>query len=478
MTHPAWAPDFDAWAHPKMAVTDAPGLAAAFARDGSEVYARGYGERDVDRNLPVTPDTVFGVASVTKSFTAVAIMQLQEAGKLSVHDPVTRYLPELRTPDPEHTRAVTIHHFLTHSSGLPPLPSRWFAFVRDLTPADLAWLAPHLAEYIPHPFPAHTPIDSSEALMDFIAACPFRLLGPPGARFSYGNEGFALLGAIVERVSGRPYPDYVQAHILAPTGMTRSTFDVDTALALGDTARPYAAVTEDGGRRIAPVEPWMRSRVWDPAGGLFSTTRDLLHYLEVYRTGGTVHGERLLSEASVQQMTAPHIVQHRPGASYGYGLGVHTDFHGATLIEHGGGRRSIAADVAAIPQRGITAAVLCNMAETPVEAVITGGLNALLGLPVATPRLTHGDHTCPPAQLAAYAGTYRSGEGGLLTVTTDTTSLLIAFERDGQPLPARPVAEHAFLVTPPKGEDRYLRFVPDGDAYALAFGSRLIHRRV
>ena len=148
MTSPAWVPEVQAFTRGMMAEHGVPGLAVAVARDGAEVYAEGFGTREIGTDAPVTPDTIFGVASVTKSFTALAIMQLHEAGKLSVDDPVTRYLPAFRTPDAEATRAITLHHFLTHTSGLPPLPSRFFAFARSMEgdPAagsKPAWSADH-----------------------------------------------------------------------------------------------------------------------------------------------------------------------------------------------------------------------------------------------------------------------------------------------------------------------------------------------
>src|SRR4051794_5068225 len=197
----------------------APGMAVAVALDGAEVYAEGSGEREIGTGAPVTPDTVFGVASVTKSFTALAIMQLAEAGKLAVDDPVTRYLPEFRTPDPAATRAITLHHFLTHSAGFPPLPSRFFAFARSAEGDPAAGGKPAWAA-------DHPPIDTYEDLMDYLAAGGYEMLGPPGAQFSYCNEGFALLGAIVERVSGEGYEVYVHRHILEPAGMEQSGYAV------------------------------------------------------------------------------------------------------------------------------------------------------------------------------------------------------------------------------------------------------------
>lgn len=185
-----WAPRVRGFVGGLLVQHDIPGLALAAARDGAEIYAEGFGVREAGGADAATPETIFGVASVTKGVTALAIMQLAEAGTLAVDDPVARYLPAYRTPDPGAARATTLHHLLTHTAGLPPLPSRFFALARA-TAGD-----PHAA-----PKPAwvadHPPLDSADDLLAYIAGLDFAPLGPPGARFSYSNEGFALLGAIV-----------------------------------------------------------------------------------------------------------------------------------------------------------------------------------------------------------------------------------------------------------------------------------------
>lgn len=118
----AWD-DIQAFMNESLRERRTPSASVAVAREGKMVHHHPYGLRDTEEKLPVTPDTVYGIGSITKSFTAVAIMQLQEQGKLSVHDPVVQWLSEYRTPDAEMTKATTLHHLLTHTAGLPPLPS-------------------------------------------------------------------------------------------------------------------------------------------------------------------------------------------------------------------------------------------------------------------------------------------------------------------------------------------------------------------
>ena len=446
MGEPTWAGEVRDFVRGLMARQDVPGLAVAAARDGEEIYAEGFGLREVGGADPITPDTIFGVASVTKGFTALAIMQLAEAGKLAVDDPVVRYLPAYRTPDPDAARATTLHHFLTHTAGLPPLPSRFFALARAAAGDPFAATKPDWVA-------DHAPLDSADDLLRYIAGLDFALLGPPGAQYSYCNEGFALLGAIVERTSGQPYAEYVQEHILDPLGMTRSTFDGAALADLSDVATLHVA-REEGGQRIVVAAP-QRTYVplWYPAGGLNTTVRDLLRYLEIYRTGGTSGGVSLLSAAGIARMTAPHTPGGSPRADYGYGLGVNRDYHGMTVIQHGGGSKGIAAQVIVAPEAGYTGAAIANLAEVPADRAALAPLNCLLGLPADTKLAEYGTATYPPEQLRRYAGTYRGGEGQHLVATLEDDEL--TWSLSGKELRARPVGDHGFVLTIPGRGDVY-----------------------
>jgi len=459
---------FEGYVLEKMSCHRVPSLATAVALDGEVVYARGFGQRDAEQGLPATPNTVYGVASVTKSFTAAAIMRLQEDGRLSVGDPVVRYLPEFRTPDPEATRRITLHHFLTHSAGLPPLPSRWFAFARSIA-RDCE------AGPVPVSLDGHSPIDTVEQLMDYLAETAWVPLGPPGAQFSYSNEGYALLGAIIERVSGRPYARFVAEQILIPAGMRRSGFDPGALQDNPEVAMQYVVRTHEGRDEIRAAPVWWFSEVWLAAGGLCSTVTDLLRYLEIYRTGGMARTVRILTEDSVRRMTSPHM-QVRPGVAYGYGLSLVAPGHGrASLIEHGGGRKAISAHVGVVRESGLTAATLMNLADSPARQVTVGILNTMGSLRPDTPWDHFGDFLGVPGCLAAYAGEYRSGEGASIQVSVSDDGLI--FDTAGKRWLAKSVGEHAFVVRV-NGEDRYARFLCDATEHpwALAYALRIIRR--
>ena len=460
---------FEACAEDLLRRHGVPGAAAAVAQDGVLTYTRGFGWADVEHGIHAAADTVFGVASVTKSFTAAAIMRLADGHQLSVDDPVVEYLPEFRIPR-GGADAVRIHHFLTHTAGLPPLPSRWYAFGASAR-ADAEGAPP------PVDVAARPPIETPEDLMAYLAESEWSPLGPPGAQFSYSNEGFALLGAIVARVSGRPYTRYLTEEILEPAGLARTWFgpapDRAAAAEPGVTV-PYVVPKSDGGRDAVPARTWWYSDVWNPAGGICSTVTDLVRYLDLYRTGGTVRRQRIVSEAAVAAMTRAHIAVS-PGLGYGYGFSVLPEYRGRTLIEHGGGRRSISAHVAAVPARGVAVAVLANVADAPVRAVAHGALNVLQNASPETPAIVYPEYAGTPDRLAAYAGEYRSAEGTLVRVAAADGRLII--EADGERLTARAVGPDAFVVSP-RGAEQYVRFEMDeaNRARAVAYGSRIIRR--
>jgi CubicO group peptidase (beta-lactamase class C family) len=444
-----------------------PGLAVAVARDGKVEFAQGFGYRDIESRLPPTMETVFPVASVTKSFTALAIMQLQDGGRLSVADPVVKYLPEFRTPDPASTLRITVHHFLTHTSGLPPLPSRWFAFARDvardLDPGD-----------IPVQLNSHAPIDTYNQLMEFIADTQWTLLGPPGKFMSYSNEGYALLGAIIERVSGLPYPQYVRRHILTPLGLRHTLFDVEMPGEGMELTGLYVSKELEGGEKIIRAPRWWSSNVWLAAGGLCSTTGDLIRYLDVYRTGANGGGDRIVSQAAVKEMMRPHI-QWLPRSAYGYGFEIMLDYHGESIVTHDGGRLGASAHVLLAPQHRVSAAALANIQGTPAWTAAYGALHLMLNLPVNWRPVPFPPHPLPKARMKAYAGEYRAKDGREISAYVKAEGLVLGI--GGNQYLARPIGDDVFAISEPDSEV-YVRFLVDqrGRAWGVAHSLAILSR--
>ncbi|WP_245741993.1 serine hydrolase domain-containing protein [Anaerobacillus arseniciselenatis] len=443
----------------------APGAALGVAKDGEVVYERGVGHRNVEENLEVTKETIFGIASITKSFTGVAIMQLQEAGKLSVNDRAITYLPELKFNSKEHTEKVTVHHLLTHTAGLPPLPTLYHAMRRTMENDS------SVSEKQLERLKEHDPIDNYDELMKFIGELEIDLLGEPGTQFSYSNDSYALLGAIIERVSGTPYDVYVTENILKPAGMDRSTFDIETVLKSDNVTTLYAK-DNVGEKGVYASRAWWDSEAMCAGGFLRSTLADMLNYTEIFRNAGLVGKNRILTPESVKEMIHPH-VQFQENKYYGYGLMITANFNGGTLVEHGGSLKGVSSNMGVIPEKGLASVVLINLAGVPAFKLMAASFNAALGFAPEKPVATYNDYEISIEQLKKYVGNFKSGEGVEMSVKIEDNQL--HFENEGITYKMRPVGEHLFTIEMNEAETpiRFL-FNEKNEMYGLFLGVRQI----
>lgn len=345
--HPAIAALTEAF----LAFNPVPGMALAVARNGEVIHEWSHGFRNREGLLPAMPRSRFGIGSITKCFTAIAILQLQDAGRLLVSDPVLRYLPELRIPNADQ---ITLHHLLTHTSGLPALGTEPYAAVSS---------DPDMPALQPLGRAGRTRIDSTEELVALLGELDFEPVGLPGARMSYSPEGFALLGLIVERVSGLDFATYVRERICVPLGLGETHFG-PVGKAGGGTRRYYQAPC---GRQMItlPVADTRSAAALMGAGGgpQLSNPQNLLRLMEVLRCNGEVDGRRVLSKAGVQQMLAPHATVAN-GIWYGYGLYLWQTPDGSLLVGHNGGDLGVAASVILSLTDGVAVAVQANLGAT------------------------------------------------------------------------------------------------------------------
>ncbi|MGB7124355.1 MAG: serine hydrolase domain-containing protein [Thermoplasmata archaeon] len=454
-----------------------PGASLSVVQRGRPDLDRGYGFRDREARLPASARTVYGLASVTKSFTALAILRLGEEGALSTQDPVVRHLPEFGTPDPKATPKIRLHHFLTHTSGLPPLPSIYYTAARSLVrdpPYD-----PRVARRVGVD-PDHPPIDTYEQILEYLRTTRYRLLGPPGRVFSYSNEGFGLLGAVIERASGRTYESYVGEEILRPAGMRSSTFDAGVLRRFPEVTTLYSPKRTGARHPLVPSQEWWDDTCLRASGGLRSTTEDLSQYLRVFLDGGRVGRERIIGPASLRKMLTPH-VEIGLGRYYGYGVAIRPDYHGTPLVYHDGGLPGVSSTLVALPEKHLGAAVLSNAEQVPAELLAMAAVNQRLGLPLETPLVDVPRPVPARGPLGRYEGWYCSGEGIWLTVSALPDSLRVDFrgiELTGRNLRYRPAGPDAF-VRWHHGVPAYLRFLPGpvGRTSAVFLGWRVVRRR-
>jgi len=452
----------EAWIEETLRASGAPGGAVLLERNGEPLLARGFGHRDAEASLPAEVDTVFGVGSITKSFTALAILLLEEDGKLSTTDAVTSHLPDLRLPGSAEA-TITLHHLLTHTAGLPPLPSRHYAWLSqdDLEPFERE----RLARLAPRP-----PIRSFDELIAFLGDHAFELHAAPGAQFSYSNEGYNLLGAIVERGSGQTFPEFVRERILAPCGMTRSSLDLRFTLSLPNVTRLYV---REGGEVVASTN-WFNPVCWAAAGGLRSTAPDLARFFRMLAGGGLIGGVRVAAPETIARMTTAHAPSWN-GSCYGYGV-TRSDLHGHVLVQHGGGHKGVAAMAGCAQADGLVCVVLTNFGEAPPSKIWAGCMRTALGLPLG-PLFEAPEPIILPAEaLRSFVGVYRSSEGADLEVSVDEGGALVV-SGGGLSGPAQPIADDAIRYTV-AGETvtvRFFRLAGDGFSHAFT-GGRLVKR--
>ncbi len=359
---------------------DEPGAAVLIAKDGKILLRKGYGLANLELGVPVKPDMVFEIASVTKQFTAAAILLLQERGKLSVDDEITRYL----TDYPAQGQKITIDHLLTHRSGIPDytgLPEWWPRMREDLT---------------------------VQQLMSLFKDKP--LAFNPGERTAYSNSGYVVLGAILEKVSGKSYEDFIEQEIFAPLGMKQSRYGHNDEVVTGGVTG--YDLGENGFNRamyMSLTHPYA-------AGALMSTVDDLALWTDA------LYGGKLLKPASLERMTTPAKLPSGRSTGTGYGLGIASE-EGKRIFEHGGGAPGFTTYLLYSPDQHMTVAVLSNaFARQPMpDTLAFQVMMKALGKPVEERKAMDLD----PARLDEYVGVYRFDGDFTQTVAREENKLFL-----------------------------------------------------
>jgi D-alanyl-D-alanine carboxypeptidase len=314
-----------------------PAVSVAVARGGRIVLAKGYGLANVELNVPATPDTVYRIGSITKQFTAAAVMQLVEQGKMSLDDPIEKYLPDY----PVRGRHITIRHLLNHTSGIKSYTSLGLKFLA-VTRQDL----------------------SHESLIALFKDEPDDF--QPGEKWLYDNSGYYLLGVILEKATGFKYADYVQRQLFAPLRLS-STRYCDVEPVVKNRAAGYQLGPDMQLRNadfISMKNPFA-------AGALCSTVTDLVAWTTA------LAGGKVVSTASYQQMTAPTKLNDGKEQAYGFGL-MPGDLEGHPHVSHGGGINGFASMLMYFPKGDVTVAVLTNSSTGPATRIASGIARAIL----------------------------------------------------------------------------------------------------
>lgn len=366
------------------------------ARGNDVLFNKAYGSANLEWNVPNTPGTKFRLGSLTKQFTAACILLLEERGKLSVNDPVKKYMPDA----PAAWDKMTIYNVLTHTAGIPNFTA--------------------LPDYIKlMPLPA-TP----EQLVARFRDLPLDF--QPGEKWNYSNSGYVLLGYLIEKISGETYQKFLTDNIFTPLGMKDSGYDSNLPV-IAHRASGYTR-TPQGFENAAFID----MTVPFSAGALYSTTGDLLKWDQ------GLFGGKLLKPESLTKMTTPF------KNDYAFGLQVAMP-GGRKLIDHGGAVNGFNTELAYYPDDKVTVVVLANMQAGPAVGQIATQLAAIVHGEKVILQTERKEITVDPKILARYVGAYRLAPGADFLITLDGTQL--NSKLGAQPvLPVYPQSETLFFA--------------------------------
>lgn len=418
----------DAYVKSTMAQWKVPGLAVAVVKDGKVVLARGYGVRELGKAAKVDANTLFGIASNSKAFTAAALGTLVTAGKLHWDDPVVDYLEDFRLNEPYVTQVLTVRDALTHRSGYCDPTFMWLT--GNYTSAQII----HHLRYQQSDYGLRT-------------------------RFCYNNTMYLVAGEIVPAITGASWSDYVREHFFKPLGMTHTSSRMAVFQKDRDVAVPHGEV--DG--KAVPIAR-MDTDSMAPVGGIKSSVADMAHWLEMLLADGRYNGRKVLAPEVVKAMETPQMLIARhseigqwalaqsPKADFlAYGLGLFVqDYAGHKLVWHAGDIDGMASTVAMLPDERLGVVVLSNMNQNRApEAVAFHVLDAYLGRPphnVSNSLMAfvkkeeaagkkfeqklaaaHDPSAKPSLPLKKYAGTYHNDLIGDVTVAYVGGHLKLAF---------------------------------------------------
>ncbi len=360
---------------------DGPGVAVAVVHSGQVIHRAGYGLASREWGIPVAPDTVFGLASLTKPFTAMAVLRLVAEGRLDLAQPVTAYLPDY----PATGDAVTIAHLLSHTSGIPNF----------ITQLDDFW-------------DRHAPVDHSRAeLLALFADRPLEFA--PGSRYSYSNSGYCLLGMIIEAVTGSTYAAFVENTLLAPLGMDGAHY-FDRTCVIPHLAGRYLR-GDDGTYQLPPyVSPTLLSS----AGGLAASVDDLIAW------DAALRARTLLPPDLHEQMWSPVRLTDGRTEGYGFGWGL-SHYRGRRVVHHAGGIPGYSSFYGRFVDDGLALIVLTNLGLYDAAGLAKQLANLVLELPAPAGESV----ALPQAELQRVVGRYRNvvGEAIEIVRTDDATGM-------------------------------------------------------
>ncbi len=446
-----------------------PGAQICVMNEEGIVFEKNYGWRDEEHSQAVDSDTIFGIASMSKSITCFALSILESQGKICFDDPVYRYLPELRIPGTPR-EALLIRHLCTHTSGIPPIPT--ITWAGKWNTLDDPWQA-EFNENVRSQ--SKYKMDKIEDIIDYLnAGEDFKPLGQPGEYMSYLNDGYALLSTIVDIVSGESLETFAQREIFDKLGMKHTTFDLERVRATGN----YTKLFYHWNGKLCCSDIWENAGIYRGTGFVKSTARDMARYYRMLSQGGILDGVELYPRECVENLMGSEFpLMNKP--VYCFGLSKRR-FGNDILCSHTGGLKGVSSMGGFFAGKGFSVVVLTNMSEADRETMFYGACNLEQGNEPGA----YWDWCKPSAETVEnpgmYVGTYRSMEANIdsKVVLRDDGSL------ECQALGMRFDLVHAggtsFMMVPHGSGLTYGKpitfMIRDGVSWGVTYGSRIFQR--
>lgn len=458
---PQYQAAFESYVKEVMNVYEAPGVAVSIIDKNSTLYERCFGYRDLEKQLPLNADTIFGLASITKSFTCLAIMQLAEEGKLDLDDPVSMYIPEFQNSNQD---TIKIHHLMSHAAGYFPL----MRITADNVAKELG-----IFETIDGDL-AYSEKLASEGIKLVAQRLDqqTKLIGKPGEYLSYSNDCYGLLADIIRRVGDADsYAEYVNRHILKPLDMSRSSCEF---VSVREDANTNTLYIHRGGKLTATDNFYDNAFVLMGGGAMKSTLNDMKKYLSMYINRGIGgESERIIDDYSIREMAKPR--QYYKHLQY-YGYGLSSMQIGEVLtVGHGGSLTGVSTYFLWSPELELGVVVLCNTSGVPASAIGEAAMKWCIGLDPTEPTLRWQETPWDADTIEAACGRYVSGEGSVVTIAKKEAG--ISVDISGEEFPVTMVLPTlALLQTKLTQSELKLYKDESGYVWGVGFGGRIIPR--
>lgn len=351
-----------------------PGIAVTIRGPEGILFEKGYGMRDISHQLPADGNTIFGIASMSKSITALACAILQTEGKLDLDDPITKYFPKLHIPGiPDE--CVTLRMIAMHRAGIPPMEPLEWSIAMNSIERDTDWYRQMVAT-------SPNKMDKIGQIVDYISKGDYEVLGMPGDYMSYSNEGYALLSYVVDQAAGISLEQFLTERIFRPLGMTRTILDLDGSEARALSGGNMTSLFErDDDGSLLQDDNWSVLPPFRGCACVKSTSDDITRYYKMLCDGGKWEGRQIIPAEAVDLLIGKSFpVQERPY----YCLGLEKRLiAGKVVCEHSGGLHGVSTK-GGLVEGGYSCAVLCNEGDVDVDDFQWICYNYILGLPLET----------------------------------------------------------------------------------------------